>query len=131
MFFIIEKLEGTTFKFAQNSATIVWFWSYVKMEIQKIVNILGDDANKSPKFVTRKWYVINDQNNTEYVEGNENGSTIKYETKVIKSSLCDYSHGYILVTGDIAATGDNAYTRVAFKNCAPFTKCITLKMQNA
>ena len=53
------------------------------METQKIVNLLGDDDNKSRKFVTRKWYVINDQNNTEYVEGNKNGSTIKYETKFI------------------------------------------------
>ena len=26
--------------------------------------------------------------------------------------------------GDITATGDNANTYVAFKNCAPFTKII-------
>ena len=32
---------------------------------------------------------------------------------------------YILVTGDITATGGDANTRVAFKNFAPFTKCIT------
>ena len=32
---------------------------------------------------------------------------------------------YILVTGDIAATGNDANTKVAFKNCAPFMKCIT------
>ena len=42
-----------------------------------------------------------DKNNTEYGERNENGSTIKFETKVIKSSLCDYSDVYILVTGNI------------------------------
>ena len=65
-----------------------------------------------------------DKNNTEYGERNENGSTIKFETKVIKSSLCDYSDVYILVTGNITATGGNADTRVAFKNCAQFTKCI-------
>ena len=47
------------------------------------------------------------------------------ETQVIKSNLCDYSDAYILVTGDITATGGDANTRVAFKNCAPFTKCIT------
>ena len=31
----------------------------------------------------------------------------------------------ILVTGDITATGGDANVDVAFKNCAPFTKCIT------
>ena len=29
------------------------------------------------------------------------------------------------MTGDITATGGDANTRVAFKNCAPFTKCMT------
>ena len=95
------------------------------METQKIVNLLGDANNKSSKFATRKWYVINDQNNTDYGEGNEDSATIKFETKVIKSNLCDYSDAYILVTGNITATGGDANTRVAFKNCAPFTKCIT------
>ena len=50
---------------------------------------------------------------------------VKFETKVIKSDLCDYTDAYILVTGDITATGGDANTRVAFKNCAPFTKCMT------
>ena len=70
-------------------------------------------------------YVINGQNNTDYGEGKNNGITIKFETKVIKSNLCDYSDTYIFVTGDIAATGGDDNTRVTFKNCAPFTKCIT------
>ena len=95
------------------------------METQKIVNLLGDANNESSKFATRKWYVINDQNNTDYGEGNEDSTTVKFETKVIKSNLCDYSDAYILVTGNITATGGDANTRVAFKNCAPFTKCIT------
>ena len=68
---------------------------------------------------------MNDQNNTDYGEGNESGTTIKLEIKVIKSSLCDYSDAYILVTGDITALYDNADTRVSFKNCATFTKYIT------
>ena len=55
----------------------------------------------------------------------ENGTTIKFETNVIKSNLCDYSDAYILVTGDITTTNGDANTKVAFKNCAPFTKCVT------
>ena len=54
MFFIIEKLEKTTFEFSQNAATAVWFWLRIKLETQKIVNLLGD-ANIEPSiFATRK-----------------------------------------------------------------------------
>ena len=66
MIFIIEKAEETTFKFSQNAVTVVWFLPCTKMEIQKIVNLLSDAVNESPKFETRKWYVINDKNNTDY-----------------------------------------------------------------
>ena len=68
MFFIIEKSEETTFEFSQNAATVVWFWLRIKMETQKIVNLLVDAYNESSKFATRKWYVINDQNNTAMVK---------------------------------------------------------------
>ena len=95
------------------------------METQKIVNLLNDSDNEYSKFATRKWYVINDLNNGQYSRGNENDSTIKFETKVIKPNLCDYSDAYILVTRDIKVAGVAADTNVAFKNCAPFTRCVT------
>ena len=95
------------------------------MEIQKIVNLLGDANNESLKFSTRQWYFINDQNNTDYGEGNEDSTTVEFETEVIKPNLCDYSDAYVLVTGNITVTGGDANIRVALKNCAPFTKCIT------
>ena len=126
MLFNIEKSDETTFEFTKNVTTVVWFWPCIKMDTQKIVNLSGEVDNESSKFATGKWYVINDQNNTDYDEGNESGTTVKFKTKVIKSSLCDYSDAYILVTGDITAKSSDADTRVAFKNCAPFTKCITL-----
>ena len=95
------------------------------METQKIADLLGDADNESSKFTTRKSYVINDQNNTIYCEGNENGTTDKFETQVIISSLCDYSDAYILVIGDITATGGDDNIKAPFKNSAPFTKCKT------
>ena len=94
------------------------------METQKIANLLGDSDNESLKFATRKWYVINDQNNTDYGEGNKDSATVKCEIKVIKPHLCDYSDAYILLTGDITATDCSKNTTVAFKNCAQFTKCV-------
>ena len=127
MFFIIEKSEETTFEFSQNAVTVVWFWLRIKMETQKIANLLGDADNESSKFAARKCYVINDQNNTDLGEGNEDSTTGKFETKVIKSGLWDYSDTYILLTGNITETGSDANTRVAFKNCATFAKCITHK----
>ena len=65
------------------------------METQKIGNLLNNTASESLKFSARKWYVINDQNNGEYGEGNENDSSIKFEAKVIKSSLCNYSDVFL------------------------------------
>ena len=95
------------------------------MKTQKIVNLLNDSENKSSKFGTRKWYIINDQNSGQYGRGNEdeNDSTIKFETKVIKPNLCDYSDSSILVTGDIEIADIAADANVTFKNCAPFTRC--------
>ena len=70
------------------------------METQKIVNLLNNSEELNSKSATRKWYIINKQNNGQYGIGDENDSTIKFETKVIKPNLCDYSDAYILVTGD-------------------------------
>ena len=81
------------------------------METQKIVNLLNDSENG--------------QNNGQYCRGNENDATIKFDTKVIKPNLFDYSDAYILVTGDIKVADVAANTNVAFKNCAPFTRCVT------
>ena len=36
-----------------------------------------------------------------------------------------HTHIYVLVTGNIAATGGDDNTRLAFKSCAPFTEWIT------
>ena len=94
------------------------------METQKIANLLDNADNESLKFATRKWYVINNQNITDYGDGDENSTTIKFETKVIKSNLCDYSDAYILVTGDITVRNGSENRKIAFKNCAPFTKCV-------
>ena len=52
---------------------------------------------------------------------------------MLKSSLCDYSDAYILVKGTISvnntaaagAAANNNNKKVIFKNCAPFTNCIS------
>ena len=52
------------------------------------------------------------------------GNEITYNTEVLKSNLWDYNDACSLVRGDITVTANPA-TQVAFKNYAPFTKCIT------
>ena len=37
--------------------------------------------------------------------------------------MCDYAEAYILIDGTIRAAAADGNTRLALKNCAPFTKC--------
>ena len=99
------------------------------MEYQKIENLIDDTSNQPSKFRTRNWVEINAESRGAY---NVN-SQIKFKTTILKSSLCDYSDAYILVKGTIsvdntAAAGaavNNNDRKVIFKNCAPFTNCIS------
>ena len=97
------------------------------MENQKIINLLDKIDTDSKHFATKKWYITNDENNTNYSvnkdTGADNPDTIKYDTRVLKPNLCDYAEAYILIDGTIRAAAANANTRLALKNCAPFTKC--------
>ena len=60
------------------------------MEHQKVLNLLNKE--KTSKFVTRKWNVVNDQSFRKYGQRKE----ILYNTEVLKSNLCDYNDDYIL-----------------------------------
>ena len=101
------------------------------MEYQKIANLIDDASNQPSKVRAKNWVEVNDKSRGTY---NAN-SQIKFKTSMLKSSLCDYSDAYILVQGKITllGAGDDATARqaderdkgVAFKNCAPFTNCIS------
>ena len=69
------------------------------MKTQKSISLLNDLTNKEYEFATKKWDVIANQAAKEKC-GQKN--SIKFETESIKSSLCDYSHAFILATGDIS-----------------------------
>ena len=97
------------------------------MENQKIINLLDKIDTDSKQFATKKWYIINDENSTNYRvnkdTGADNPDTIKYDTRVLKPNLCDYAEAYILIDGAIRVAAAIANTRLALKNCAPFIKC--------
>ena len=97
------------------------------MENQKIINLLDKIDTDSKHFASKKWYIINVENNTNYGVNKDTGAgnpdTIKYDTRVLKPNLCDYAEAYILVDGTIRAANAVNDTKLALKNCAPFIKC--------
>ena len=105
------------------------------MEYQKIANLLESTSDNLSKFRTRNCVEINDES-----RGNYANNDIRCKTTMLRSNLCNYADSYILVKGAITITGegDNAGEiqaderdkGVTFKNCAPFTKCIS-RINNA
>ena len=108
------------------------------MEYKKIINLLDDTNNQPSKFRTKNWVEIidksrgayNDENNNNNHDNNDN---VKFKTSMIRSSLRDYIDPYTLVKRTITvlrttaadAAVNNTNKKVIFKNCAPFTSCIT------
>ena len=86
--------------------------------------------NQPSKFRTRNLVKTNDE-----LRGTDTSNDIRFKTTMLRSSLCDYADAYILVKETVTITGarnDGATKRadkrgrgVTFKNCAPFTKCIS------
>ena len=98
------------------------------MEYQKIANFLDSASNKPSKFRTKNWVEINDDIRGAYSPNKQ----IRFKTAMLRSSLCDYSDAYILAKGNISvdntgtdAAPTNRNKKVIFKNCAPFTNCIS------
>ena len=91
--------------------------------------MLDNTLNQPSKFRTKHWVEINDESRGAY----DTNSQIKCKTITLKSSLCDCNDKYMLVSGyitvnNIAADNadlNNANKKVIFKNCAPFTNCIS------
>ena len=98
------------------------------METQKIVNLLNGSDNENSTMV---WYVIDSESKGNYSKE----EPTNFLTKLLESTLCDYSGAYISVRGNIAVERRNAadtddialgaITKVVFKNCAPFKDCRT------
>ena len=99
------------------------------IEYQKVANLLNEESSKPSKFRTRNWVEINDEARGTYSPNKQ----IKFKTSMLRSSLCDYSDAYILVKANITvnntavdgAAANNTNEKVIFKDCAPFTNCIS------
>ena len=92
--------------------------------------MLESTSDNLSKFRTRNWIERNDESRGSYA--NED---VKFKSTMLRSNLCDCADSYILVKGTITTTGEGADADarqaderdkgVTFKNCAPFTKCIS------
>ena len=110
------------------------------MKYQKITNLLDSASNQPSKFRTKNWVEINDESKESYSANSE----IRLKTTMLRSNLYNYDDTYIPVKGTITITvnagsiagraeaqalaarqADERNKDVTFKNCAPFTKCIS------
>ena len=100
--------------------------------IKRLINLSDHTQNQPFKFRTKNCV------EKKYACGTYNtNSQIKFKATMLKSSLYDYGDAYMLVKGTIIITrgpaGADAAARQAdegnkgiiFKNCAPFTGCIS------
>ena len=84
-----------------------FYFLYIKMEFQKIANFQDttSDDKDSPRFVTKKWIEVNDQSGKIYNVIKE----ISIKTSMLRSDLCDFSDGYVVVKETNTVTDpDNA-----------------------
>ena len=67
------------------------------MEYQKIINLFENIPNQTTRFRTNDQVEINDESHGVY----NTGSQIRFKTSMLRSSLCNYSDAYILVSRTI------------------------------
>ena len=75
-------------------------WDHIKIEYQKITNLLGTTIDEIPRFITEKWVEVHDQSGENYNINKE----IRIKTSMLRSDLCDFNDVYIFVTGNITIT---------------------------
>ena len=107
------------------------FRHHIKMEYEKITNLLYAKSDNLLGFITKKY--IEDLD----MSGNADDSCkpskqIRFRTSMLQSDLCDYSDAYIVVKGTINIADPNYNTydkKLALKNNASLISCIS-KIKN-
>ena len=76
------------------------FWDHVKIEYQKIRNLLDTTSDNVPRIITTKWIEVHDQ--ASIAEDRYKPSKqIRFKTSILRSDLCDFSDAYIVAKGTI------------------------------
>ena len=97
------------------------------MEYQTVMNLLNNTPNQPNRFRIKNWVEINDDARGTY----NTNSQKKIKTSMLKSSLCDHSDPYILISetrtvpNTEAAADPSNRKNIVIKNSAQFTDCIS------
>ena len=117
----IILLEGSKKIMQQCSLLCSCCLIYIKMETQKVLNLLNDSDNDLQNLQQENGILLMIK-----IMGNmAEEMKMMQPLNMIQKSLIISHYTYIFVTGDIKVAGVAANTNVAFKNCAPFTRCVT------
>ena len=99
----------------------IFFWHHIKMEYQKITNLLDTTFDNLPRFFTKKWVEVHDQSGS--AEDRYKPSKQRFKKSMLRSDLCHFSDACIVVKRTITVTNadNNAYDKkLAFKNTVCF-----------
>ena len=87
----------------------------MKMEYQKITNLLVTTPVEVPRFITKKWIEVHDQSgNSE--DRYKLSKQIRFKTSMLTSDLCGFSDAYIVVKGTITLTKSNRPEIIDIRN---------------
>ena len=104
------------------------FWHHIKIEYQKITDLLDAASDNVARIITKKWIEVHDQSGSAE-DRCKPSKQIRFKRSMLRSDLCDYSDAYIIVKGTIIIEGRNnrdiKNRSLALKNSAPFISCIS------
>ena len=118
-------------KYSKLLMTWDYFKHNIKMEYQKITNLLDTTPDNVPRFITKKLIEVDDQSGSAE-DRYKPSKQIRFKTSMLRSDLCDFRGSYIVVKGDIVLTKDKDRGFIdirnrflALKNNAPFVNFIS------
>ena len=97
------------------------------MKYQKITKLLHTTSDNVPRFITKKLVEVHEQLGSAE-DRYKPSKQIRFKTLTLRSDLCDFSDTWIVVKGTITVANPNDANwnnKLAFKNDAPFTSCIS------
>ena len=105
-----EKEEEEIYKPPQKRQQIIddlkLSWHCIKMEYQKITNLLGTMLDEAPRFITKNWVKVHRQ--LDSADGRYKPSKqIRFKTSMLRSDLCDFTDLYIVVKREVTVTGES------------------------
>ena len=123
-----EEIDILPEKRQQIIDDLTLFWHFIKVEYQKITNLLGTTLDEVPRFITKKWVKVHDQLGSAD-DRYKPSKQIRFKTSMLRSDLCNFSDPYIFVKVQVTVIGGSNSIKknrpLLFKSNAPFVGCIS------